>query len=214
MKLIYYPILFIVLLASCSIQSQTAQPGLTQIAGPVITLTPLPTITPYSTPFSTLTQNQVAELNLESVLIQPGDLPEGYTGGQVSDTHPIYLDVRATPVNQIYQEFDNNNVNAGGVTVIVLNDNSWMGNTLFSIGFDLGFSELVDINGETMYLTEDLLSSATFSGNSKAEISGMDGYFKRCNTIVYIRMTGTVDRDSITSYAEKLDKRLTPLICR
>ena len=208
MKPIYFLVLIAVLLASCSVQ--------TQFAGPVITLTPLATITPYSTPFSTLTPNQLADINLESILIKPDDLPEGYTGGQVNDKLPIYLDVRDTPVKQIFQEFNNNNVSAGGVAVIVFNDDSFMGNALFGFGWGLGFPDYlhVDINGETMHLTKDLLSSATVSGNSQAEIEGMDGYFKRCNTIVHVRMTGTVDQDSITSYAKKLDERLTPLVCR
>ena len=206
MKPIYSLVLVAVVLASCSVQ--------TQFAGPVITLTPLATITPYSTPFNTLTPNQLADIDLESILIKPDDLPEGYTGGQVSDTLPPYLYDLAYPVKQIYQEFNNNNVSAGGVAVMVFNDDSSMGNTHFSLWYDLGDYWSYRFNGETMYLTKDLLSSATYSGSSKAEFEGMDGYFKRCNTIVHVRMTGIVDQDSITSYAEKLDERLTPLICR
>ena len=206
MKPIYFLVLVAVVLASCSVK--------TQFAGPVITLTPLPTITPYSTPFSTLTQNQLADITLESILIKPGDLPEGYTGGQVSDTLPTYLDGLAYPVKQIYQEFNNNNVSAGGVAVMVFNDDSSLSNTLFGLAYILGPSELVDINGETMYLTKDLFCSATVSGTYRAEIEGMDGYFKRCNRIVHDRMIGKLDQDYITAYAEKLDERLTPLVCR
>lgn len=142
----------------------------------------------------------LADLDLAAILIKPGDLPMGYVDGQVQDFLPGMFDSIPRPVKQIYQQFDQNNGSGsgGGVSVIVYDTEEASTEAYNTILLEMGS------NGQE-----------TDIGNlgEKANISGWNLLFLRCNTIVHFRMVGT-SYDRYISYAQKLDERLSPLVCR
>lgn len=212
MKSQYCLILFTWLLAACSttpsgnalpnakVQTEMARPTKTFVFNPTATPTPIP----------------LDELDFSSILVQPNDLPEGYVGGQVTDGIPIYIDVRYKLPYQIHQEFEKNNENAGDVTVMIFNHND-IGNAVFGIAYDMYGAGEVEHVEEGMLLSKDLHSSENRVNspvNPPAKLTGMDLMFSRCDTVVYIRILDLENQDDIVSYAQRLDERLTPLVCR
>lgn len=171
LRSIYYLVLIALLLASCSTERSSNNP----------------------------TRAPLADLDLEAVLIKPGDLPMGYVGGQVQDSLPAMFNNIPQPVNQIYQQFDQNNSagSGGGVSVIVYDSVDASTEAYETILSDMG-SNVQEKGVENL--------------GEKADISGWNLLFLRCNTIVHIRMVGS-NNDQYISYAQKLDKRLAPLIC-
>ena len=47
----------------------------------------------------------------------------------------------------------------------------------------------------------------------RAHIAGWNLLFLRCNTVVHFRMVGS-NYDEYISYAQRMDERLIPLVCR
>ena len=87
MRSVYYLLFIVVFLVACSSASPDAAPP------PTSTFTLEPTAPPTQVPLS--------ELDLSSILIQPGDLSAGITGAQVRDMLPAMFDYIATPT--VYQ---------------------------------------------------------------------------------------------------------------
>jgi hypothetical protein len=148
---------------------------------------------------TTPTQVPLADLELEAILINPGDLPMGYVAGQVQDSLPGMFDGIPQPVNQIYQQIDQNNTSGsgGGVSVIVYDSAADSTEAYDTILLGMGSS------GQ---------NTAIENLGEKANKSGWILLFLRCYTIVYFRMVGT-NYDQYLSYGQKLDKRLIPLVC-
>lgn len=192
MKSLYNLVLFAFLLASCSIA-----PAATPIVQPS---TALPMPEPTGTPIQVL----LADLDLGPVLIQPGDLPAGYSGAQIRDSLPGMLDVSAEPlpqpINQVYQEFERNGSASGGVAVMIYDT---LAKALVS--YDLIVKWPMGGRGQT---------SEMDNLGEQARSSGTDWLLQRCSTLVYIRMTGTAGYEGRLAYAQKLDERLTELVCR
>jgi hypothetical protein len=128
MKTAYYLVLIIILLASCSsspsgnaIQTAIAQ---TQIARPTTTVVPSPTSTSTPEPISISTSIPLSEIDLESILILPGDLPPGMSGGQLASTLPSAYSP-PKPDSFINQPLVHNGNLAGGVIVLLfINENN------------------------------------------------------------------------------------------
>lgn len=205
MKQIYVLVFLSILITSCS-SVPSGHPVLTaiaqtQIAQPTNTFvfvlpgkqTPLP---PTPIPF--------ADLDLEAILIQPGDLLLGIIGGQIQNGLPVMFDDIPQPVNQIYQQFSNINKENGAVAVLVY-DTSTVANDVYNtIEENWGDqSSVVPVIGDksniNFYIEEGLTC--------------LDLLFMRCNTVGFIRLRNLSDSDYIISYAQSLDERLTPLVC-
>ncbi len=193
MKSLYWIVLFASLVASCSsapsgnavrtaiVQTEIALPTKTI----VFDLTAIPTPLP-PTPIP------LADLDLEPILVLPGDLPDGYIYGQVSNILPRYIDHGNQPLTeyQIYQEFEQNNESAGGVTVMGFDSEDSASQSMCSVSYDMaGWGEIQDL---------DSMPLSTLN-EKRAGDTGMDILFRGCTTVVHVRMTGTVDKDSITS---------------
>jgi len=174
-------VLFAFFLVSCS-----ATPNIVQI-----------TNTHPSEP-GTQTPIPLADLDLESILIQPGDLPLGYSGGQVQDFLPGMFDDIPRPVHQIYQQFEDKNGSVGGVSVIVYDS--------AAPSIEAYDTLLLGMGGKGQ-------AKAVESLGNQAHISGWNLLFLRCNTITYFRLVG-MNYDEYMSYAQRLDERLSPLVCR
>jgi hypothetical protein len=131
---------------------------------------------------------------------------------QITDTLPTMYNGIEQPLNQIFQEFTRNDQPVGGIAILVSSSNSnatanyaillqhtgWKGNTV----------EVKDLGNKTEEARVSLPGTIMAGG-----INVMDLVFQRCNAVVQIHITGEVDRDSVISYAKKLDKILIPLIC-
>jgi len=154
-----------------------------------------------STPsINTPTQLPLAELDLKTILIQPGDLPMGYAGGQVQDFLPGMFEDIPQPVNQIYQQFDltYGSGSGGGVAVMVYDSVA-----ASKEAYDTILSEMGGTAQEKEI--ENL--------GERAHIAGWNLLFLRCNTVVHFRMVGS-NYDEYISYAQRMDERLIPLVCR
>jgi hypothetical protein len=184
MRSVIYLIFIVILLVACS----SASPDAT--TPPTSTFTPEPTAPPTQVPLS--------ELDLSSILIQPGDLSAGITGAQVRDMLPAMFDYIATPtVNQIYQEFEQDSTQKGGVAVMVYDNAADAKETFDMILMGMGGKAKTDE-------VQDL--------GDQARIGGYDLLFQRCKTVIHFRMFANAD--ARITYAQRLDERLTPFACR
>ena len=210
MKPVYYLALFTILLASCSsapsgnaVQTAIAQ---TQAVLPTNTSVPIPTGTPTPIP---PTMIPIADLDLSSILVQPNDLPAGYSEAQIRSTAPAMFNDIPESKNQIYQQFEHDGDAAGGVGVFIYDnqldaDNAY--NTILD-GMGDGTESVSNIGVRARMALMDM----TLSGMN---IQNSELLFYRCNTVVHIRMTDSSNPDYVISFAQRLDERLTPLVCR
>ena len=149
---------------------------------------------------NTPTQLPLADLDLEAILIQPGDLPMGYAGGQVQDFLPGMFEDIPQPVNQIYQQFDltYGSGSGGGVAVIV---------------YDSATASIEAYNTLLSEMGGTAQEKEIENLGEKAHILGWNLLFLRCNTVVHFRIVGS-NYDEYISYAHRMDERLNPLVCR
>lgn len=195
MKSQYCLVLLSVMLSACeSVPTGDALP--TAMAEPtktfVFNLTDVPTqILPTPIP--------LADIDLESIILLPGDLPDGYTGAEVLDPIPDRFG-GTQGVNEIFQVIEYKSRPAGEVTIIVYDSEARSAITYDLILDGMYPIEEVKILGEQAQLEINHFIT---------ELS-----FLRCNADVKITMWNSTNREIIISYAQKLDKRLIPLVCR
>ena len=109
-------------LLSVTTPTPTATPTLADTATPTLTPTPIPTATPTLIPLS--------EIDLEPLLVQPGDLPVGYSASQVRGGMPDDFSTLPTAENVITQLFEKNGDIGvfgdigGSVTVLLYESNT------------------------------------------------------------------------------------------
>jgi len=173
---------------------------------------PTPTDTPTATPIP------LSELDLEPLLIQPGDLPAGFSGAQIKDVAPSMFDDLPAAENTIDQRFERGGDTAGGVTVFLYGSTSKIEEAyalLMSIEADYVALLTDDMNVQTVTGVGEqaIVSVVSLSmGGFTLESSDLD--FVRCSAVVHIRMVGVADIDTIRAYAKRLDKRLEPVVCQ
>lgn len=203
-----------VLLVSCSsapsgeaVQIAIAQ---TQISQPTNTLVPEPTTTPLPEP--TNTPVPLGEIDLESILLLPGDLPSNYKlsifykdrEAQSTALNPNNFPV---PDADTSMDIDNTkvtdylgNYEKSYVSIMLYNDLAQR---------DAAYEILVDPSN---FFDTSVISQADVGEKAVTVIRPMldnSVIFTRCNALVYMRTT-----DDTVNYAQRLDERLTPLVCR
>ena len=159
----------------------------------------------------------LSEIDLESIIIVPGDLPAGFSGAQVRDTPPEMFDDIRNSENMIYQQFEKGGEAAGGVTIFLFN--------LISER-DIAYQRIIDgfgksgENSEVKTTVEDApnIGEKAMYMTIEASVLGIvinneDLAFARCHAVIHIRMGKTANVDYLTAYANRLDKRLTQLVC-
>jgi hypothetical protein len=150
----------------------------------------------------------LADLDIASILVQPGDLPAGYSGTQVRSDPSAMFEGIHQPVNQIYQQFECNNGSAGGIAFFVYDK---------QLNADNAYNLILGGMGETTESVPNIGVRARILSMDLSAIGGAENLellFFRRNTVIHIRMSDTTNKDYITSYAQKLDERFTPLVCR
>jgi len=180
------------------------------------TNTPPPTHTPMPTNTPTPTPIPLSELRLEPLLIQPGDLPAGFSGAQVKDVAPSLFDDLPTAENTIDQRFERGGDTAGGVTVFLYDSTSEIEEAyalIMSIEADssiMGGMNVQAVAGVGEQAIVSVLSLSVWGFT----LESSDLAFIRCNAVVHIGMVGVVDIDTIKAYAKRLDSRLEPVVCQ
>lgn len=145
-------------------------------------------------------------LDLEPLLVQPGDLPAGMSGAQVRDTAPKMFDGMPGAQRTAYQQFARGSEPAGGVAVFLYEADA---------DRDQGYGFVLGGMGPTVTV-EGVGDHATATEPSKevaALLNFSDLLFQRCHAVAHIRMTGTDAAASIAAYAKRLDKRLSAVVC-
>ena len=106
--------------------------------------------------------------------------------------------------NTIYQQLARNGNSAGGVAVFLYEDKSKV---------DKAYSKILGGMGSDAKAVPKLGDKASIAILTVG-MEGSDLVFARCNGVVHIRMTGTSNAAEITSYAKRLDTRLSEVTCR
>lgn len=185
-------LLIVLVLASCQPSQAAIETAIasTQVA--------LPTATPI--PFS--------EFNLEGTLIQENDLPAGYSGAQVSNFAPEAFKNVPKADYTISQQFEKNGQQNGSVTVFLYEDLTRQNNAYSTIAEGLT-NERRSVEGE--WDRGELVSiNITFP----LKLILIDMVFSQCHAVVHIRFTASDSENNMITYAERLSKRLTPIVCR
>lgn len=152
----------------------------------------------------TATPIPLSQLKLDSLLVQTGDLPAGLAGAQIRDTAPGMFKGLPAADNTIFQQFARGGDSAGGVAVFLFEDESKIRQA---------YDEILGGMGSDAKPISDIGEKASVVVISLG-IEALDLVFTRCNFVVHIRFTGTLDVDEIQSYAKRLDTRLTEVVCR
>jgi hypothetical protein len=140
----------------------------------------------------------LAELDLESILTGPGDLPSGYASAEISQTLPRMFEGIPQPVNQISQRLERLSDPAGGVDIMLYDSLATATQAYDFIAS--GFSNNSQINK-----IKDL--------GERGQSWGYDYLFLRCNAVTHLRIIGAPDSNFVISYAKDLDQRLSKLAC-
>jgi hypothetical protein len=149
------------------------------------------------------------EINLEELLILPGDLPTDYVGQQIKSELPKTLkDIGIYEgINTASQSFRNSHWPSEGVTI-----------TIYASAEEprYFFDEILT---KRLPKVEGLGDASLINeGGAWCDRCSIQIIFFRCNALVYIDILDQVaSRDSIygtiTTYAKRLDERLQPLVC-
>lgn len=147
----------------------------------------------------------LADVQLEPLLVQSGDLPAGVGGAQVRETPPEMFNALTVGEQRIYQQLERSSSPAGGVAVFLYSDAEARTKAYVTLSEGLGETAR-DAPGIG---EEARVSALDFPGIIKST----DLLFRRCAAVVHIRISGDTDTAPITAYAERLDKRLQEAVC-
>lgn len=146
-------------------------------------------------------------LDLEPLLIQPGDLPAGVVGSQVKDkAPPVFKDV-PPPMKAIDQRFGlADGAIIGGVTVLLYDSPA---------DLEKAYAVVVKGMGSSAYPSTEVGDKTRIGGLTVRTQRIAEVTFVRCHALVSVSLSATPQPDDDTlTYAKRLDKRLTPLVCR
>ena len=172
--------------------------------GNAISPTAVPTAVPTLTP--TIVPTPFSELNLEDLLVQPGDLPPGIQGSQIRSHPPAMFDGIVQPDYEVYQLFEQSGQQAGGVAVFVYEDMNDVREAyefiLKGMGGKQG-TEPASLGDEAATIVVEL----PFSEERMTDL-----VWRHCHSVVHVRIGGTPD--AAIAYGERLIERLSELVCR
>lgn len=211
MKKIYIKVIILLLvplLVACTPSASQIQTAVAQTQAALPTPTPIPTETPIPTP----TPIPLSELNLEDILIKPGDLPAGFSGGQIKDVLPGMFDKLNVPKADqfIFQQLLRNGDLTGGVVLLLFTSLDDVEKAYEEISGSLGKDQeqVPDVGDKA----SDYVMSGSIAG-VKYHAAGL--VFARCHAVASIWGTSELlDKTSLSVYARRLIKRLDPLVCR
>jgi hypothetical protein len=145
----------------------------------------------------------LAELDLAPLALQSGDLPAGYSGAQVSDALPAMFNDAPAPAKVFDQRFQKSDEDAGGVTIVVYETGADL-----TTAYDLAVDGMLDDN-----VAADIGDGARVAGGTVSTLDVAEGVFTRCQTLVFVRFSGTKNTESVVAYMKRLDTRLFTVAC-
>jgi hypothetical protein len=169
----------------------------------LVALLVLASCAPTATPAPLLTLSS-------GTLIQPGDLPAEFEVGQISDTPPDILE-SAPPATRIFhQPVTEGRLTSEGVAVLIYESQLQADEAYQQITGVLEQEEplqdLADLGDKALYyekFTNGYLSSYT------TKI-----VYQRCQAVIFVSLFSPKAKAEVVAvYAQKLDDRLTPLVC-
>jgi hypothetical protein len=178
-----------------------------------------------ATPTSTLIP--FSSLQLDNLIVQPNDLPSGFSGSQISNQSLVLTDNSSTADYYIQQELTYDNQNLGEIQIWVYEDQSQV-----AFWNDQKVRQLNDLCAPTDQLPSLCLNGVIKVPNvgeganmiqyiSLNPLIGMPDIgntytlmFFRCHALISIQMQGHNLDDNIVAYANRLDGRLKSSICR
>jgi len=178
---------------------------ITQVVEVTLTAMPEPTATPTVVPTAAPTETPVplGDINLEPLLIQPGDLPPGYTASQIRMDFPEFLRDAPEPQGFLRQLIDGRSGIGGSVQVLLYDSLQDVDAALLLVADTIPDPEVSDGYGEKCYISSTSIAVRTASFA-----------FSRCHAVVLGTFIGTSSIGAATSYAMRLDARLEPVVCR
>jgi hypothetical protein len=193
----------IFLLASCS-HNPNSVPS--NSASPAAQTSPLSQ--PELKPWFADTPVAIDDLDLQALAIQDGDLPPGYQGGQVLDGLPkIFEGIPPTEL-AFYQLIEREGSGAGGVAILFFTDADQVSQAYDQLHKSMVIEETESISGlgerAEVYIFYQAGVSFRF----------VDALFESCGAVVHIRLGDTFNKDEAVNYAQKLEQRLSMVICQ
>ncbi len=155
----------------------------------------------------------LADIDLEPLLIQSGDLPAGLTGAQVLDTPPPAYETLKVPKADklIFQRLQRNGQPAGYIVVTVYESTAARDDAYTRVTDDV--RKAAEHGGGKPQETNDAGEHAVIVKEAPP-LSGAKTMFVRCRAVADILMTGDlVDEAAVLAYARRLDKRLQQAVC-
>ncbi len=207
MKYIFLAIAILSLVA-CTLAPATPSEGMIQTAI-AQTQTAMPTQTPIPSP----TPVPLSEIDLESILLLKGDLPTIFEGGQVKSKNPEQFEGIPEADQSIQQTFIDPEASWGeDLSIMILLYSSISDLTsaydivIKKAGWDdTTFTPISDV-GEKAVEASKTYDELPFIGMTNAKV-----IFSRCHALVYVSLKRKMD--VAITYAQRLDKRLKPLVC-
>lgn len=195
---------------AAAMPTATVEATVEATAAPAATATPAPTATSEALPTATAapTSAPLGEIDLGPLLIVEGDLPENLDGElvQYGETFRFDREEVVAPDNLVSQQFYDTETErvGGGVAVYVYEDETAASQTFGAIAGEMSglagqFSEFRDDVGERARLEND--------GNDNLHLAWL-----RCHAFVEVFMQTPREFD-IVNFAQRLDERLTPVVC-
>lgn len=193
---------------------------------PVPTATPAPTAT--ATPEPTAIPSPavlvpLSKLDLRALVFQPGDLPDMYVEGTVDDSPPGPYEQLGVPAPDKAIDFGFRTVDStasagiGRVAVSLYESQSILMDGYALVKLDLEMAGEADGKGTRIPQVGE--RAILLPANPDISIPSSQLVFVRCHALVDIRVpTAATDtpqlNGDIIAYAQKVDERLTPFICR
>ena len=213
-------ILLALLLAACgnAPSQDTVQTAIVQTQAAQPSNIPPPAATDAPTPIPTEMPINILELDFESILLVNGDLREGYTGSVITDELPgnklfnnLFRGSYPLPDRIVSQEIEQEGKESYQIiTIMLYSDLQAMNRAYQSLTTS---SELTTIKveaGTTIEAVDNIGEMATVA--TEPININMHRYqtviFIRCSALVYMRTTADTE-----NYAERLDSRISDLIC-
>ncbi len=151
----------------------------------------------------------LSDLDLEQLLVEEGALPAGFYSGQVQSTPPDTDPELQTAVNAIYREISLTGRDPGTVSIWLFEDIEESRAAFEAMVAKLEGGETSTGVGEAA-VTWSLITPLD-TGESM-ELSQV--IYLRCHALVRISISNAKVLPSAVGYAQSLDTRLTPLVCR
>ena len=200
-KIILFTLLF--LLAACSPNANYVP---SNSSSPAVQTSPLSQ--PELKPWFADTPVAINDLDLQALAILDGDLPPGYQSGQILDGLPKIFEGIPPVELAFYQLIEREGSGAGGVAILLFPDASQVSQAYEQLlqGMVIEETESISGLGERAHVYIFYQAGVSFRF--------VDALFERCGAVVHIRLGDTFNKQEAVSYAQKLDQRLTEVICQ